>query len=339
MKKTSNGLKLLSEGIPLIDVRAPIEFQEGSLPGAHNIPLMNNEERHEIGSIYKEKGHQAAVDRGHQLINGDIKDIRIKKWISFIEKNPQAVLYCFRGGLRSQITQQWLSEAGCEISLIEGGYKAVRSGLIQMMEDILPKLEFKMVSGSTGSGKTKFIQEQNHSSIDLEKLARHRGSAFGGFADVVQPSQIDFENALILELIKLKDKPGPIYIESESRLIGRNVLPPSFYEKMLKSSWIEIECSLDERVDHIFEEYILKSPLSHRDLSHFQSLKNSLSKISKKLGGLRYQELVDDLEKSEAEFIKGGELQLNKEWIRKLLVWYYDPLYIHSQLRRHNNKI
>lgn len=331
MTRISDYESLLLNRIPLIDVRAPVEFAEGSLPGSFNIPLMTNQERHEVGIMYKAQGQQAAIELGHSFVNGAVKTARVQAWIDFVKQNPGAVIYCFRGGLRSRISQQWLSEAGLEVPVVEGGYKAVRQFLLQSLDEILPRLQFQIIGGTTGSGKTTFIRQQRDF-IDLEELANHRGSAFGGYADKPQPSQIDFENRLILELIKLKNITEPVFLESESRMIGRCALPLALYEKMLKSPRREISRPIQERVENIYQEYILESPLGKKDPSHFAHLQKSLDSIARKLGGLRHKEITQDLAHARTEFEKNGCLESNKIWIEKLLLWYYDPLYSHARL-------
>jgi tRNA 2-selenouridine synthase len=324
---------LLLANTPLIDVRAPIEFTTGALPGATNLPLMNNLERHEVGIMYKAHGQEAAIRLGHQLVSGKVKEVRIQSWLDFAKSHPNAIIYCFRGGLRSRTTQQWLSEAGLNLPVIEGGYKAVRRFLIDSIDEILPHLKFQIVGGPTGSGKTSYIQKQNHF-IDLEKIANHRGSAFGGFADSLQPSQVNFENLLALEILRLKQITAPIYVESESRMIGRCALPENFYKKMLESPRQDLDMSVEERVENIFREYILESPLGlKKDADHFKNLENSLRGISRKLGGVRYQELLNDLNVSRSQFSETGSLDSNKIWIQKLLLWYYDPLYQNAKTR------
>ncbi|MCC2677822.1 MAG: tRNA 2-selenouridine synthase [Pseudobdellovibrio sp.] len=332
MKRLSDFSQILLERTPLIDVRAPVEFAEGSLPLAENFPLMTDDERHEVGIMYKEKGQQAAIELGHRFVSGPVKEARVQQWINFIKENPGCAIYCFRGGLRSRITQQWLHDAGYDVPVIEGGYKAVRRFLLDSMAELLLKLNFRIIGGPTGSGKTQYIRTKKYF-IDLESIAHHRGSAFGSYTDKPQPTQINFENLLILEMLRLKNVNEPIFLESESRMIGRCALPVSFHEKMLNSPREEISRPVEERVQNIYAEYILESPLgTQNDAAHFAHLQKSLDSISRKLGGLRHKEITEDLHFSKSEFLKNGTLESNKIWIEKLLLWYYDPLYNHSRL-------
>jgi tRNA 2-selenouridine synthase len=322
-------------GTPLIDVRAPVEFNLGSLPHAVNLPIMNDEERSAVGTMYKQQGRAEALRLGHELVSDGVKADRIKKWSNFIERNPDAIIYCFRGGLRSQITQQWLKEAGIDRPLIIGGYKRARNHLLEKTNQIIQGSNFMLVSGPTGSGKTQLLNssEVRSLSINLEELAQHRGSAFGA-RSTAQPTQINFENKLAIDLIRqnTKNKKGTILFEDESRLIGKNIIPAALFEKMRESSVIWIEEDLSKRVQNIYADYILNSDLDKPAL--FAGFKKSVKSIEKKLGGLRAQEILTLLGTSQKEFFLNGSLDTNKQWIEKLLVYYYDPLYLGSIQRR-----
>jgi len=192
---------------PLLDIRAPIEFANGSFPSVLNVPLMTDDERHLIGIRYKEKGQESAIKLGRELVNGHLKEQRVGNWLDFVNKHPSGALYCFRGGLRSKIAQEWIyQQSGISYPRIKGGYKALRSFLINEMSRIVNEKIFLVVGGQTGCGKTLLLNKLENS-IDLEGLANHRGSAFGNNV-TPQPKQIDFENAFAIELIK-KEINGP----------------------------------------------------------------------------------------------------------------------------------
>ncbi len=340
---------------PLIDVRAPVEFRQGSLPNAMNLPILNDEERALIGTTYKEKGQDAAVKLGYELISGEVKESRVQLWLRAIQANPQAVIYCYRGGKRSQITQQWLQDVGIERPIIEGGYKAVRGFLISELDSYSQSHSFRVLTGATGSGKTRLLEELKGSVglVNLEKIARHRGSAFGSTGDA-QPTQIDFENQLSLELLKLEATQARDFqplVEDESRLIGSCYVPESFFETLRSSGVIWIDESLEARVDNIFADYIANSAiglavsssprcaeedqiLKNQALQLFARYKNAVRAISRKLGGLRAQEVLADLDFCEIQFLNSQELSVNKLWIEKLMSWYYDPLYQGSLEKR-----
>lgn len=356
---------LFTTDTPLIDVRAPIEFMQGSLPGSVNLPILNDEERALVGTTYKHQGSEAAVQLGHKMISGKIKQERLQQWLSFIQQHPSAVLYCFRGGQRSQITQQWLRDVGVNRPLITGGYKQARQFLINAIEQFSTNHSLLIITGPTGSGKTRLIQQISncYPTLDIEALACHRGSAFGSMS-VPQPTQIDFENQLAVNLLKLKqgNQPDPVVVEDESRNTGRVYLPASFFEHMRHSAIIWVDEPLETRVDSIFEDYILATPigqalqarrgtqqlssateiqtiLNQHALLLFDKYANALQAISKKLGGVRFQEISQDLENARSSFVNRNEIQANKIWIEKLVKYYYDPLYLGSLQRRQVNPV
>ena len=323
--------KLLVGNTHWIDVRAPNEYADGAIPGAKNLPLLDNDERHEIGLIYKTEGQIAAIERGNQLVAGAIREQRLRDWMQEYSKFPgQTFIYCFRGGLRSQTVQKWLLEKNIDCPIVVGGYKALRSFLLESFTEKLSRMEFLVVSGPTGSGKTSYLHKSGQPFIDLEALANHRGSVFGSMP-TPQPNQVNFENALAICLLKLQHEKRPILIESESRMIGRCNVPDELMARIKNSPKITLEVSLEERVETIFNDYILQSSLGiENDVTKFDEFRRAIHAISKKLGGLRSQEILENLNSAQNIFQLGLGLDSNREWIRKLLVWYYDPLYSRS---------
>jgi tRNA 2-selenouridine synthase len=327
----------------LIDVRAPVEFAHGHLPYSINLPILNDEERTLVGTVYKKDGNEAAIKLGYNLVSGEVKSERVQKWLQFITEYPETVIYCFRGGLRSQITQKWIQEAGVFRPLIDGGFKRARHFLIEEVQKFSNVSPLIVLSGTTGSGKTTFLNEVKsyYPVLDLEALACHRGSAFGAM-NSPQPSQINFENELAISLMRIKTsdfKNSPLLVEDESQLVGNRAVPKSFFDKMRASPVLWIEETLESRINNIFQDYVVQAMIDKKQaLDIFVRYKNSLEKISKKLGGLRTQELRRLLIKSESDFLNSNDLNSNKEWIEKLLVYYYDPMYLGS-LERRNPKI
>ena len=323
----------------LIDTRAPIEFARGSFPRAVNLPLMTDVEREQVGIRYKEQGEHAAVALGHELVSGHVKEDRIAAWIEQVKRNVNAALFCFRGGLRSQTVQAWLASEGYHLPVVDGGYKALRAYLLNSLEECLCETSLVVIGGRTGVAKTALLNQASDMLrlpvIDLEGLAHHRGSAFGKRAEP-QPTQVNFENRIAIELLKLRNGGHQqVIMEDESRLIGRCALPLTLQEKLRAAPLVVLGASLEDRVHHSWENYILSNYREQVALcdSHeaafsafATSLRLSLANIQKRLGGARYQELSEVLEKALLAHSQGDPEQ-HKQWITVLLRDYYDPMY------------
>ena len=324
--------ELFCTDTPLLDVRAPVEFAKGAFPNAINLPILDDEQRHLVGVCYKEKGPKAAEALGYELV-GPIKSERIAGWQQFIAEHPRALLYCFRGGQRSQITEQWLAEAGTNIPRIPGGYKALRQFLLAKFEDLPP---CTIISGKTGVGKTDLLNRFDNA-VDLEGLANHRGSAFGR-TRTEQPAQIDFENHLAIKLLK---QPGSIVLEDESRLIGRISLPITLQAEMKRAPILLLKDTVKNRVQRILNEYVINqlAEMPQADgLSRLESeFMSAISAIQKRLGGDRYQQ-VKGLMKDAFAAHRTGDAAAHSEWIEELLVNYYDPMYEY-QLEKKQGRI
>ena len=329
-------LSLLLNDTPFIDTRAPVEFAQGSFPNAVNLPLMTDEERTLVGTCYKEQGQDVAIKLGHRLVQGDIKAQRVQAWIDFTEQHPEGYLYCFRGGLRSKICKQWLADAGHPFPRITGGYKAMRRFLLDSIETISQQHKFMVLAGQTGAAKTKLLNTLA-TSVDLEGIARHRGSAFGKRVGG-QPSQIDFENHLAIKLLKQRHQhpAQAILLEDESRLIGCRLIPDSLLASMQQAPIVLLNAPLDERVEHSFDNYILQKlpewQAVEGDEPGFecfaQELRQSMKNIRKRLGGQRYEQYSRLLEQA-IDLHREGDSSMHREWIRCLLEQYYDPIYNH----------
>jgi len=329
---------------PLLDTRAPLEFARGALPGATNLPLMSDAERAAVGTCYKQKGQQAALALGHELVTGDLREARLDAWQRFAESHPTGYLYCFRGGLRSQIVQQWLAERGVAYPRVRGGYKAMRRFLIDSMEERAASAPIVLVAGATGTGKTLLINDLPRS-IDLEGLAHHRGSAFGRFLDE-QPAQIDFENALAVALLRVTQQPGPVFVEDEGRLIGRVALPATLCERMAQAPLLVLEYPLEERIDIVVEDYIIdlgrrfaerfgdEGPARHR-----ARLLEDLGRTRKRLGGERHAAVASLMAGAFDAQARSGDMDAHRAWIRRLLEDYYDPMYAYQLSRRGGERL
>ena len=323
---------------PLLDVRSPVEFARGAFPASSNIPLLTDAQRAAVGTRYRRSGGEAATRLGHELVSGEPRRRLIERWCSFIERNPDARLYCFRGGQRSQIVRQWLREEGVEIPLVAGGYKALRGFLLRVLEQAA-KRDFLVIAGKTGTGKTRLLAGLPHA-LDIEGAARHRGSAFGALPDP-QPSQIDFENAMAVDLLKLDFETAPVLIvEDEGRAVGSLAIPQVLFDGMRQAPIALIEENLEARVETILNDYILSNLRAWEDHSPGQgaailerSLRASLEKIRRRLGDSGFRKAGALMQQAFAA--ENGEgLALHRQWIGHLLEKYYDPMYEYQLARK-----
>jgi tRNA 2-selenouridine synthase len=332
---------LLLNNTPLLDVRAPVEYARGAFPGAVNLPLLEDIERQRIGTCYKQEGQDAAIALGHRLVQGDIRQARIERWQAWLLAHPDAWLYCFRGGLRSTIVQQWLAQAGTACPRVPGGYKAMRQFLVETIEHASQSRPLLVIAGATGCAKTHLLRRLPDG-VDLEGHARHRGSAFGALLGG-QPSQIDFENALAVDLLRLDQRQsgGRLVLEDESHAIGSLSVPFALYSAMKLAPIALIEEPLDVRADTILNDYI-RSNLADFErvdpqhaFSHFAHyLLGSLDRITRRLGGERHVELRRLMEDALAVQERTGATEEHRRWITRLLQEYYDPMYRHQLARR-----
>ena len=341
---TDNYRSLLLGDVPMMDMRAPSEFAQGAFPSAHSLPLMSDEERAQVGLCYKERGQDAAIELGHQLVAGESKAKLLAQWCQFAQDNPTGYLYCFRGGLRSQTVQKWMRDEGVSYPLVTGGYKAMRKFLLRELETSMSRADFVLIAGKTGTGKTRVI-EQLSRSVDLEGLAGHRGSTFGQLLES-QPTQIDFENAISIGLMKLLDGgDSRVYLEDEGHLIGKRALPRELGERMKQAPMLLVEQSADQRIDVVVEDYVVdlgkrftavhgeEGPRLHRE-----RLLGDLYKIRKRLGGERHTMVSAMLEAAFDRQWSSGDVSLHRDWVGALLSTYYDPMYDY-QLTKRSGKI
>lgn len=325
---------LFKDGRALFDVRAPIEFAKGSVPGAKNLPILNDSERHQVGTTYRQEGQEAAVELGHRLVSGEVKAQRLEAWESFLARHPGAVLYCARGGQRSQIAQAWIrTELGRDVPRIRGGYKALRRHFLGILEEPRFSGPVWIVGGRTGVGKTDWMRGFDEF-LDLEDLAWHRGSSFGRHA-TEQPTAANFENRLALEVLRHRRQGSRVVLlEDEGKRIGRCQVPAAIYGCLKTQKLLLLEEDLAFRIELTHREYIRESLAEFLEVdpvegfaNFAEALRQSLYRIRKRLGSARYAELSQVLELALKKQEEAGDDSAHVDWIRALLVDYYDPMY------------
>jgi len=337
--------QLFLDETPMLDVRAPMEYEQGAFPVAQNAPIISNDERQKIGLCYKQQGQACAIELGHQLVSGELKTQRIAAWIDFVQQHPKGALYCFRGGLRSKITQRWIYEqSGVIYHRIKGGYKAMRRFLLNELETSVAQLDFTLLSGRTGVGKTNLLYTIKPQ-IDLEGIYRHCGSAFGNTVQP-QPSQIDVENELAIVLMKHRyQRHNHLLLEDESGNIGSRRIPDSLLNKMAAAPVIVLEAPFNDRTELIYQQYIVDSRQQYQ-VQHgveqgvelwANKLLYALLRIKRRLGGARY---INVKKMMDTALIKPHEpaVEEHKIWIHFLLNEYYDTMYDY-QLEKKSDRV
>ena len=323
---------------PLMDLRAPVEFGQGAFPGAENRPLLTDEERHQVGIRYKDAGQDAAIALGYELVDAEEKARRVAEWQAFAAANPDGLLYCFRGGLRSRLTQRMLfEETGIVYPRIAGGYKAMRRFLLDVLDRQSVEAPLIMLGGRTGVGKTPFLFRFERQ-LDLEGRARHKGSAFGREPEP-QPTPIDFENQVAIDLLRLRHgaPDEPILIEDEGKMVGARQVPPALFERMSRSPLVVIERPLDERVEQSLKDYIIDLEAGYRRVLATDAdgasarvrehILGAIDRVAKRLGGARHAQVRGLAAEALDAWYGHDDLAGLRELIRVMLVDYYDPMY------------
>jgi tRNA 2-selenouridine synthase len=271
----------------IIDARSPSEFAHDHIPGAINCPVLNDEERAKVGTLYKQVSPFEARKVGAALVA-----INVARHIQEeFEKHPRGwtpLIYCWRGGQRSGAFTHILRQVGWAAQRLEGGYKAWRSFVLSELTRVPALFQFEVVSGPTGCAKTRILHAlaaQGEQVLDLEGLAAHKGSVLGEMPATPQPSQKMFDTLLLAQLMRL-DPARPVYVEAESKRIGQIQLPDTLFEAMNKSPWLSVNASLQARVDFLLTDYAywlddpqllahldrLKPSCGHEQVAHWQSL-------------------------------------------------------------------
>jgi tRNA 2-selenouridine synthase len=327
--------RIIIEQHPLIDVRAPVEFCSGSLPGAVNLPIMSDDERRQVGICYKQKGRDEAIALGSRMVSGDLREERIAGWIKTISKNGEKMIYCARGGLRSHIAQKWIeARSGRHVPLLKGGYKAFRGYLSDHLHPDWIESEAIIIGGRTGVGKTVLINKLENS-IDLEALANHRGSTFGKHISA-QPVHADFENNLAAALIQHGyHKYRHMIVEDEGRHIGKRYLPRELAQFFANGTLIVVDAPLDGRVEATCNEYVVVAQKNYQKIfgitlgmaRWIEEMESGVDRIARRLGPSRHRQIREQLTEACRAQGKNGNLELHEIWIEQLLTFYYDPMY------------
>ena len=297
----------------IIDVRSPAEYAEDHIPGAISAPVLDDAERAEVGTLYKQVSAFSAKKAGASLISRNIAR-HIEELFRENDKTWHPLVYCWRGGKRSAAMAHVLREIGWNTETLEGGYKAYRRFVVSQLQSLPPGLEFIVIHGPTGSGKSRLLgalQRAGAQVLDLEGLAAHRGSVLGNLPGRPQPTQKMFESLLLQQLSGPRPE-KPVYVEGESKKIGELHVPEALMERMRASPCIVLDTSIDVRVDLLLDEY-----------RHFLSDREALNKQIDCLAALHGRERIAEW-KAIADW---------RELVRRLLVEHYDPAYRRSSTR------
>lgn len=302
----------LSASFPIVDVRAPLEYQQGHLPGAINIPLFDDQERKVVGTAYKQVNREAAMYAGLEFAGKKL--VQLAKEGERIAGNRKTLLlHCWRGGMRSK-SMAWLFETmGIKCHLLEGGYKTYRKYVREVLE---APLKLLVLGGRTGSGKTAILhhlREFGEQVIDLEGLAHHKGSAFGALGETAQPTTEQFENDLCQSIMSL-DPETVSWIEDESRNVGRCVIPGELYTKMRNSPMVFLDIERELRARHLVGDYAKYDK---------EDLRACVLKIEKRLGGDRTREALESIDRE--DYFHTAMITLH----------YYDKAYMFSLKKNH----
>ncbi|MBN1499015.1 MAG: tRNA 2-selenouridine(34) synthase MnmH [Spirochaetes bacterium] len=301
--------------VPAADVRTPAEFLNGHIPGAVNIPLFTNEERAEIGTIYKQRGNNAAVMRGLEITGPKLASF-VKEAQSISPKN-EILVHCWRGGMRSSSFAWLLETAGMKVSVLSGGYKNYRHFI---RNEFLKMNKVIILGGMTGSGKTDILKSlavSGEQVLDLEKYANHKGSAFGFIGQDAQPTNEQFENETY-EQMQNMDLSERIWIEDESLKIGKVIINENLYSKMRNAPLIKMNIPQEIRVKRLVRDYCIVDA---------DILTAVVNKITKRLGDRNARDVIDRITKSDFDSAV------------KIILDYYDKGYLHGIGKRDSSMI
>jgi tRNA 2-selenouridine synthase len=311
----------LAEFSQVIDARSESEYAEDRLPGAVNWPSLNDEERALVGTLYKQVSPFEARKRGAGLVVANISR-HIAREVVDKPREWQPLVYCWRGGKRSGVLADLLDQIGFKVTLVQGGYKAFRTAVLADLPVLAHRLQYRVVCGLTGSGKTRLLQalgQRGAQVLDLEALAQHRGSVLGLMPGETQPSQKQFDMR-VWNTLRHFDPARPVYVESESKKVGNVTVPESLIQAMRASPCLWVDLPIEERVDLLLEDYAWFV----RDPEHFCARLQALVE-------LRGAAVVKDWQ----EKVRAGRF---RDVFRDLLERHYDPGYSAS-IRRNFQQV
>ncbi|ABR48813.1 Rhodanese domain protein [Alkaliphilus metalliredigens QYMF] len=295
-----------------IDVRSPKEFAEGTIPGAINIPLLDNNERIVVGTIYKQQSPEEAKVKGLEFISYKLVDI-YKEVLKLSHQYSNVIIFCWRGGLRSASVVNLLTELGIKTQQLIGGYKSYRKEVMNFFDNLPMDYSFVVLHGLTGVGKTEMIEaleEKGIATLDLEDLAQNSGSVFGNVNyQYNKVPQKQFESELYHRFLMLNSK--NIIVESESSRIGAVHIPKNLYNRILDGKHILLETSMEGRINRLVNAYASYDSTEHKDI-----LKEAISKLEKRFGTQKTNECLKLIDNGEYEKVT-----------KELITNYYDPLY------------
>lgn len=301
-----------------VDVRSPSEYQEDTIPGSINIPILDDEERAYIGYLYKQIDKEKAKEVGLEYSSKRLPNI-YKKINDLKTNGKNVVIFCYRGGMRSNSVARVLDIMGLNLYFLIGGYKSYRKYVIEALSHYNNKYKFIVLHGHTGTGKTKILRilkEKKYSTIDIEGLANNSGSVFGNIQfSEPSSSQKKFETSLLETLKQFNNSYNYIFIESESKRIGNVIIPDFLFEGMEKGYHILINTNISNRVSNIISEYV------NNDFSLVDEKRiiESIYKLRKRLGESTVNLLVDNIKEKNYQYV-----------IQYLMTEYYDPMYKYS---------
>ena len=310
----------LAEFDAVIDARAPGEFAEDHLPGAISLPVLNDEERARVGTLYKQVSVFEARKLGAALVSKNIAR-HIEEHLLDKPKSWRPLVYCWRGGQRSGAFTHVLREIGWDAHRLQGGYKSWRRHVIEQLALLPRQIGFRVVTGATGSGKSRLLEAlsaQGAQVLHLEELAAHKGSVLGNLPGQPQPTQKGFESQLLAALTAL-DLSRPVFVEAESRKIGRLQLPDALLDAIRRAPGLRIEASLPARVEFLLRDYdyAMAEPVwLNERLDQLKGLQSNetLERWRSLIAGRNFPALVEDL-----------------------LTLHYDPLYQRSQASNYHS--